>query len=166
MQICLLCPCSSFTTYSILGSFFFLLSGILDTAIVDRGKNVVSGSRDGTARLWDCGRSACLGVIADCGSSINGVAVGTADNSINLGSPEQTPSELITVYEFILFPYIPSVFALVSPFLPCSRLLCSWYFHFYHKINICCISTMFLLLWNLQRKYMSQLLHLSKYSLI
>nr|XP_045750371.1 proteasomal ATPase-associated factor 1 isoform X4 [Mirounga angustirostris] len=67
--------------------------GILDTAIVDRGRNVVSGSRDGTARLWDCGRSACLGVIADCGSSINGVAVGAADNSINLGSPEQTPSE-------------------------------------------------------------------------
>ncbi|KAB0396329.1 hypothetical protein E2I00_018941, partial [Balaenoptera physalus] len=67
--------------------------GILDTAIVDRGRNVVSGSRDGTARLWDCGRSACLGVIADCGSSINGVAVGTADNSINLGSPEQMPSE-------------------------------------------------------------------------
>uniref|UniRef100_A0A4X1UT91 Proteasomal ATPase-associated factor 1 n=1 Tax=Sus scrofa TaxID=9823 RepID=A0A4X1UT91_PIG len=67
--------------------------GILDTAIVERGKNVVSGSRDGTARLWDCGRSACLGVIADCGCSINGVAVGAADNSINLGSPEQTPSE-------------------------------------------------------------------------
>ncbi|GAB5577406.1 proteasomal ATPase-associated factor 1 isoform X1 [Prionailurus iriomotensis] len=67
--------------------------GILDTAIVDRGRNVVSGSRDGTARLWDCGRSACLGVIADCGSSINGMAVGAADNSINLGSPEQMPSE-------------------------------------------------------------------------
>ncbi|EHA99905.1 Proteasomal ATPase-associated factor 1 [Heterocephalus glaber] len=66
--------------------------GILDTAIVDRGRNVVSGSRDGTARLWDCGRSACLGVIADCGSSINGVAVGAADNSINLGSPEQIPN--------------------------------------------------------------------------
>uniref|UniRef100_A0A2K6MKD9 Proteasomal ATPase-associated factor 1 n=1 Tax=Rhinopithecus bieti TaxID=61621 RepID=A0A2K6MKD9_RHIBE len=67
--------------------------GILDTAIVDRGRNVVSGSRDGTARLWDCGRSACLGVLADCGSSINGVAVGAADNSINLGAPEQMPSE-------------------------------------------------------------------------
>ncbi|XP_012370225.1 proteasomal ATPase-associated factor 1-like [Octodon degus] len=65
--------------------------GILDMAIVDRGRNVVSGSRDGTARLWDCGRSACLGVLADCGSSINGVAVGAADNSINLGSPEQMP---------------------------------------------------------------------------
>lgn len=83
--------------------FFFLLSGILDTAIVDRGRNVVSGSRDGTARLWDCGRSACLGVIADCGSSINGVAVGAADNSINLGCPEQMPSKLITIYELFCF---------------------------------------------------------------
>lgn len=83
--------------------FFFLLPGILDTAIVDRGRNVVSGSRDGTARLWDCGRSACLGIIADCGSSINGVAVGAADNSINLGCPEQMPSKLTMTYELFCF---------------------------------------------------------------
>ncbi|NXV88773.1 PAAF1 factor, partial [Calonectris borealis] len=67
--------------------------GILDTAIVDRGRNVLSCSRDGTARLWDCGKSACLGVIVDCGSPINGIAVGTADNSLNLGMPEKAPSE-------------------------------------------------------------------------
>lgn len=72
--------------------------GILDTAIVDRGRNVLSGSRDGTARLWDCGRSACLGVVADCGASINGVAVGAADNSINLGSPERMPSKWRMMY--------------------------------------------------------------------
>lgn len=68
-------------------------AGILDTAIVDRGRNVLSCSRDGTARLWDCGKSACLGVIADCGSPINGIAVGTADNSLNLGTPEKPPSK-------------------------------------------------------------------------
>ncbi|POI23954.1 hypothetical protein CIB84_012299, partial [Bambusicola thoracicus] len=67
--------------------------GILDTAIVDRGRNVLSCSRDGTARLWDCGKSSCLGVIADCGSPINGIAVGTADDSVNLGTPEKAPSE-------------------------------------------------------------------------
>ncbi|KFO83074.1 Proteasomal ATPase-associated factor 1, partial [Buceros rhinoceros silvestris] len=67
--------------------------GILDTAIVDRGRNVLSCSRDGTARLWDCGKSACLGVIADCGSPVNGIAVGTADNSLNLGTPEKPPSK-------------------------------------------------------------------------
>lgn len=66
---------------------------ILDTAIVDRGRNVLSCSRDGTARLWDCGKSACLGVIADCGSPVNGIAAGAADNSLNLGSPEKPPSE-------------------------------------------------------------------------
>ncbi|XP_038617614.1 proteasomal ATPase-associated factor 1 [Tachyglossus aculeatus] len=67
--------------------------GILDTAIVERGRNVVSGSRDGTARLWDCGRSASLGVLAACGTPVNGVAVGPADNSLNLGTPERIPSE-------------------------------------------------------------------------
>ncbi|KAM6292696.1 proteasomal ATPase-associated factor 1-like [Porphyrio hochstetteri] len=67
--------------------------GILDTAIVDRGRNVLSCSRDGTARLWDCGSSSCLGVIADCGSPVNGIAVGAADSSLNLGSSEKAPSE-------------------------------------------------------------------------
>ncbi|XP_006627858.2 proteasomal ATPase-associated factor 1 isoform X1 [Lepisosteus oculatus] len=67
--------------------------GILDTAIVDRGRNVISCSRDGTARLWDCGKSACLAVVADCGAPVNGCSVGTADNSINLGTPEQPTSD-------------------------------------------------------------------------
>lgn len=68
-------------------------TGILDTAIVDRGRNVLSCSRDGTARLWDCGQSSCLGTIADCGSPVNGIAVGSADSSLNLGSPESPPSK-------------------------------------------------------------------------
>ncbi|ETE62810.1 Proteasomal ATPase-associated factor 1, partial [Ophiophagus hannah] len=66
---------------------------ILDTAIVERGRNVVSSSRDGTARLWDCGRSTCLGLVADCGSPINGIALNATDNSLNLGSPEDLPSD-------------------------------------------------------------------------
>ncbi|NXO69828.1 PAAF1 factor, partial [Phainopepla nitens] len=68
-------------------------AGILDTAVVDRGRNVLSCSRDGTARLWDCGKSACLGVIADCGSPVNGIAAGAADSSLHLGTPEKPPSE-------------------------------------------------------------------------
>lgn len=72
-------------------------AGILDTAIVDRGRNVLSCSRDGTARLWDCGQSACLAVVADCGSPVNGIAVGAADNSVNLGAPEKTPSEELSL---------------------------------------------------------------------
>nr|XP_033804676.1 proteasomal ATPase-associated factor 1 isoform X1 [Geotrypetes seraphini] len=66
--------------------------GILDVAIVERGRNVVSSSRDGTARLWDCGKSACLGVVADCGSPINGIALDVADSAVELGSPEDPPS--------------------------------------------------------------------------
>ncbi|KAJ1120340.1 hypothetical protein NDU88_008512 [Pleurodeles waltl] len=67
--------------------------GILDVAIVDRGRNVVSSSRDGTARLWDCGKSQCLAEIVNCGSPVNGIALGVADNAINLGTPEEVPSE-------------------------------------------------------------------------
>lgn len=67
--------------------------GILDVAIVDRGRNVVSSSRDGTARLWDCGKSQCLAEIVSCGSPVNGIALGAADNAINLGTPEEVPSE-------------------------------------------------------------------------
>ncbi|MBN3309538.1 PAAF1 factor, partial [Amia calva] len=68
-------------------------SCILDLAAVDRGRNVVSCSRDGTARLWDCGKSACLAVVADCGPPINGCCVGVAENSINLGAPEEPTSD-------------------------------------------------------------------------
>ncbi|XP_056417112.1 proteasomal ATPase-associated factor 1 isoform X1 [Hyla sarda] len=68
-------------------------AGIMDLAVVDRGRNVLSCSWDGTARLWDCGRSTCLAVVADCGVPINGISVGVADNTINLGSPETPPSD-------------------------------------------------------------------------
>ncbi|KAG9465125.1 hypothetical protein GDO78_018875 [Eleutherodactylus coqui] len=57
------------------------------------GGNVVSSSRDGTARLWDCGKSACLAVVADCGAPINGISLGVADNAIDLGTPETPPSD-------------------------------------------------------------------------
>lgn len=91
-------------------------AGILDTAIVDRGRNVLSCSRDGTARLWDCGKSACLGVIADCGSPINGIAVGTADNSLNLGTPEKPPSKGLSLKIPLHFP-VPNCLGL-SPVIP------------------------------------------------
>ncbi|XP_040282438.1 proteasomal ATPase-associated factor 1 [Bufo bufo] len=68
-------------------------AGILDLAVVDRGRNVASCSRDGTARLWDCGKSTCLAVVADCGAAINGISVGVADNTIDLGTPETPPSD-------------------------------------------------------------------------
>ncbi|XP_043929327.1 proteasomal ATPase-associated factor 1 isoform X2 [Protopterus annectens] len=66
--------------------------GILDTAVVEKGRHVVSSSRDGTARLWDCLASTCLTVVADCETPVNGIAVGTADSRIDLGSPNQSSS--------------------------------------------------------------------------
>ncbi|KAM8976862.1 proteasomal ATPase-associated factor 1 [Pelodytes ibericus] len=68
-------------------------AGILDVAVVDRGRNVLSCSRDGTARLWDCGKSSCLAVVADCGAPINGISIGVPDNTVNLGSPEEAPTD-------------------------------------------------------------------------
>ncbi|XP_053312631.1 proteasomal ATPase-associated factor 1 isoform X2 [Spea bombifrons] len=68
-------------------------AGILDLAVVDRGRNVVSCSRDGTARLWDCGKSSCLAVVAECGAPINGIALGVPDNTVNLRTPEEPPSD-------------------------------------------------------------------------
>ncbi|CAH2225749.1 proteasomal ATPase-associated factor 1 [Pelobates cultripes] len=68
-------------------------AGILDLAVVDRGRNVLSCSRDGTARLWDCGRSSCLAVVAECGVPINGMCIGVPDNTVNLGSHEEPPSD-------------------------------------------------------------------------
>ncbi|XP_077976991.1 proteasomal ATPase-associated factor 1-like [Glandiceps talaboti] len=67
--------------------------GITDTAIVDKGRNVVSCSRDGAAKLWDCGQATCLGTLVQCDCPINGCDVGVANNSVNLGSPQHTPSE-------------------------------------------------------------------------
>jgi len=39
--------------------------GVTDTAIISKGKLVISVSRDGTARLWRLADSTCLAVLAD-----------------------------------------------------------------------------------------------------
>ncbi|KAE8586360.1 hypothetical protein XENTR_v10021641 [Xenopus tropicalis] len=67
--------------------------GILDLAIVDRGRNVVTCSRDGTARLWDCGQAACISVVNNSSVPINAIALGAVDNAVNLGSPKEAPSD-------------------------------------------------------------------------
>ena len=41
--------------------------GVTDTAIIGRGKLVISVSRDGTARLWRLADSTCLAVLGDFG---------------------------------------------------------------------------------------------------
>lgn len=66
--------------------------GILDLAVVERGRNVVSVSRDGTAKLWDCGRSSCLATFDDVeGGVINGCHIGVPSNDCDLGHPNVPP---------------------------------------------------------------------------
>ncbi|KFM72641.1 Proteasomal ATPase-associated factor 1, partial [Stegodyphus mimosarum] len=66
-------------------------AAITDTAIVDRGRNIVSVSKDGTARLWDCGKSACLDVLTKENGNINCCAIAAVD--IDVGRPEAPPNE-------------------------------------------------------------------------
>lgn len=76
--------------YLVSSIFSILLIGILGTDVIDRGRNIVSCSRDGTARLWDCGEGKCLEIIfKGDGAPINGCSVGVSDNSVNLGIPDK-----------------------------------------------------------------------------
>ena len=67
-----------------------------DVAIVERGRNVISSSRDGTARLWDCGKSACLAKYAT-DSVINGCSLHVPAVDIYLLQPDHVPGTVFTV---------------------------------------------------------------------
>ena len=71
------------------------LTGIQDTSIVERGRNIVSCSRDGTAKLWDCGTKQCLGTFSECGGSVNSCAIGAVSGAVELGQPDSTPSKIV-----------------------------------------------------------------------
>jgi len=66
------------------------VTGVSDVAIVERGRNVVSSSRDGTARLWDCGKSACLTKFA-ADSVINTCSLHVPAASVDLLQPDHAP---------------------------------------------------------------------------
>lgn len=53
------------------------VKGVTDVCIVDRGRNLVSVSRDGTAYLWDVGESKCLAKFGSFGCAINACSLGT-----------------------------------------------------------------------------------------
>jgi proteasomal ATPase-associated factor 1 len=53
--------------------------GISDTAIIDKGRNFVSVSRDGTARLWDCGTGRCLDKLTSIRQPINSCSLSASE---------------------------------------------------------------------------------------
>ena len=72
-------------------------TGIQETSIVDKGHNVVSCSRDGSAKLWDCGTKQCLGTFSEGGGSVNSCAVGPVTEAVDLGQPDSVPSKFFNI---------------------------------------------------------------------
>lgn len=71
------------------------VSAITDLGFVDRGRNILSCSKDGTCRLWDCGSAACLTTFKpDCGQ-IN--ALSLISGAKSAGTTPGTLYELWTV---------------------------------------------------------------------
>lgn len=71
---------------------------ITDISIVDRGRNVVSVSRDGTARLWHCGKGLCIAIVfqstqdlncCDIGVVADGVTTAETDNELEIGTRDK-----------------------------------------------------------------------------
>ena len=65
--------------------------------MVERGRNVVSVSRDGTARLWDCGTQKCLYSWEDLDAGhINACDLGEPPDCMNLGLHTAQPGLYIS----------------------------------------------------------------------
>ena len=62
---------------------------------MERGRNIVTCSRDGTARLWDVGEKKELFTWSELGGEINCCALAATDNSVQLGVPDESPSKLL-----------------------------------------------------------------------
>ena len=74
------------------------IAAILDTAIVDVGRNVVTCSRDGTARLWDVGRQAELYAWSDLGGEVNCCEIAVTDSCVHLGTADTAPRNVFVCW--------------------------------------------------------------------
>lgn len=74
------------------------LPAINDTAIVDRGRNVVSCGRDGAARLWDVGQQQCLGTFQEIGGEVNSCCLGDVSATLSLEAGDQPTSECTSLF--------------------------------------------------------------------
>ncbi|KPI95028.1 Proteasomal ATPase-associated factor 1 [Papilio xuthus] len=62
---------------------------ISDLAIIDKGRNVLSVSKDGTAKLWDVGQSRCIVNILDGHGPINCCAVATSVEEVTIDNDRE-----------------------------------------------------------------------------
>lgn len=55
---------------------------ITDLSIIDRGRNVLSVSKDGTARLWHCGKALCVAIIFESMFNLNCCDIGKISDEV------------------------------------------------------------------------------------
>ncbi|CAK8685706.1 unnamed protein product [Clavelina lepadiformis] len=60
------------------------------TEVVDRGRNIISCSNDGTARLWECGSATCISCITKHNSKINASSLTTVSSALCVPSTGDT----------------------------------------------------------------------------
>jgi len=65
--------------------------GVMDTAIISKGKLVISVGRDGTARLWRLADSTCLAVLGDFGQVLSSCNLLPSSSSLMSLLGEQQP---------------------------------------------------------------------------
>lgn len=65
-------------------------SGVTDACIVEKGRNIVSASRDGACYLWDVGESKCLAKFGNFGCVVNACDLGTLLSAENMSLVPQT----------------------------------------------------------------------------
>ncbi|XP_015602682.1 proteasomal ATPase-associated factor 1 [Cephus cinctus] len=66
---------------------------VTDLAIIDRGKNIITTSKDGTARLWNVGESLCLGILCKLENTSITCCVLTSSNRLVLPPTKMEYSE-------------------------------------------------------------------------
>lgn len=90
-------------------------SGILDIDFVERGRNVVSCSRDGTAKLWDVSTQKCLHTYQSDsgGAEVNACTLHKTDAVDNLTtSPDEGKLQKLQEY---IYKYVKRKEICVSP---------------------------------------------------